>query len=190
MAAAPSSAAARERLAALGPIVQLAYVPLDFDGALQRWLALGAGPFWLWDHLQVDHLVHRGDTVKADFSVAIAYWGDIQIELIRQHDDGPTIYRDWNSDALHHVMIAAPDYESALELCEKQGFPVAMHGRGLLGSPDTRFAYCDLGRGGPAGYVEFASSPPGAGGLAERRAALKAIAETWDGVSEPLRPLF
>jgi hypothetical protein len=113
----------------------------------------------------------------------------VQIELIRQDDRAATIYRDWNSDALHHVQIATDDYEGALALCEENGFPMVMHGRGLLGSPDLRFAYCDLGSGGPAGYVEFAYRPPGASGARDRTTLMQEAARNWRG-EDPLRPLF
>jgi hypothetical protein len=59
-------------LAALGPIIQLAYVPTDFDAALEYWTRrMGVGPFFLWEHIQVDRLVHRGEEVSTDFSVAL-----------------------------------------------------------------------------------------------------------------------
>ncbi len=178
------------KLAAHGPIMQLAYVPRDFDATLDFWIRrMGVGPFFTWDHIEVDQLTYRGRPSKLDFSVALSYWGDIQIELIRQHDDAPSIYRDWNSDLLHHVQVAVPDYDAAMAACEAAGFPLAMEGRGLLGSPGLRFAYCDLGPGAPAGFVEFAHRPDGAAGSLERLASMKDIVSGWDG-SDPVRPLF
>jgi methylmalonyl-CoA/ethylmalonyl-CoA epimerase len=177
-------------LARLGPIAQLAYVPRDFDAALQTWITqYGVGPFHLWEHIAVDRMWTDGRPASPDFSVALAYWGDVQIELIRQHNDAPSIYRDWNSDALHHILIAAEDYDAALKACETAGFPVAMAGEGLLGSPDFRFCYCALGANGPAGYVEFAARPAGGGAFAERTIAMKAASVDWDG-RDPIRAMF
>jgi hypothetical protein len=103
------------KLAALGPIMQIAYVPTDFDAAIDYWTqVLGVGPFFLWEHVAVDHLQYRGARSTPDFSVALSYWGDLQIELIRQDNDARSIYRDWNSNALHHVQIVAPDYDKAV----------------------------------------------------------------------------
>jgi methylmalonyl-CoA/ethylmalonyl-CoA epimerase len=186
----PGNLALSPRLAALGPIMQLAFVPTDFHSAIDYWTkVIGVGPFFLWEHIAVDELKYWGELVSVDFSVAIAQWGDVQIELIRQDDAGPSIYRDWNSDALHHIQLAVDDYDEALAACERAGFPVAMAGQGLVGSKDLRFAYCDLGRFGPAGFIEFAYRPPGGGGALERMNRMKEAALNWDG-SDPVRPLF
>lgn len=178
------------KLAKLGPIMQIAYVPTDFDGAIAYWTrTLGVGPFFLWNHIEVDHLEYRGAPSKLDFSVALSYWGDVQVELIRQDCDSPSIYRDWNSNALHHVQIAVPDYDEAVAACAAEGFAMAMEGRGLLGNPTFQFAYCDLGAFGPAGFIEFARRPQGDNALAERMDGMMAAIRDWDG-SDPVRPLF
>jgi methylmalonyl-CoA/ethylmalonyl-CoA epimerase len=186
----PVAPALPGKLAVLGPIMQLAFVPTDFAGAIRYWTeTLGVGPFFLWEHIQVDELRYRGDVVSPDFSVALAQWGDIQIELIRQDNAAPSIYRDWRSNALHHIQLAVDDYDAAVATCEAAGFGLAMEGRGLLGSKDLRFAYCDLGAFGPAGFVEFAARPQGSAAALERMERMKAAARDWDG-SDPVRPLF
>ena len=188
----PAALALPRKLAVLGPIMQLAFVPTDFDACIAYWTQeIGLGPFFLWEHIQVDELTYRGEVVSLDFSVAIAQWGDIQIEIIRQDNDAPSIYRDWNSNALHHIQLAVTDYDEAVSACAKAGFGVAMEGRGLLGSTDLRFAYCDLGAFGPAGFIEFAHRPPNPAGEAafERMNRMKAASLNWDG-TDPLRPLF
>jgi methylmalonyl-CoA/ethylmalonyl-CoA epimerase len=190
MTGAPAQMAPPNRLAALGPVMQLAFVPRDFNAAIAYWTTtMGVGPFFLWEHIQVDRLTYRGETVNVDFSVALAQWGDVQIELIRQDNDAPSIYRDWNSNALHHIQLAVDDYDAALAACEAAGFGLAMDGRGLLGSSDLRFAYCDLGAYGPAGFIEFAYRPPDSAGAFERMNTMKIAALEWDG-SDPVRPLF
>lgn len=178
------------KLSGLGPIMQLAFVPTDFQAAINYWTReMGVGPFFLWEHIAVDELRYRGDLVSLDFSVALAQWGDVQIELIRQDNDAPSIHRDWNSNALHHIQLAVDDYDAAVAACQAAGFGVAMEGLGLLGAKDLRFAYCDLGGFGPAGFVEFAYRPPGASAALERMNRMKAVARDWDG-SDPVRPLF
>lgn len=178
------------KLASLGPIMQIAYVPTDFDAAVAYWTGtLGVGPFFLWEHIAVDHLEYRGAPSKPDFSVALSYWGDVQIELIRQDGDAPSIYRDWNSDALHHVQVAVTDYDAAVTACERAGFAMAMEGRGLLGNPAFQFAYCDLGTFGPAGFIEFARRPVGDNTLAERMERMQREVRAWDG-SNPVRAMF
>jgi hypothetical protein len=178
------------KLARLGPMMQIAYVPTDFDAAITYWTrTLGVGPFFMWEHIQVDRLEYRGAPSTPDFSVALSYWGDMQIELIRQDNDAPSIYRDWNSNALHHVQIVAPDYDEAVAACEREGFAMAMEGKGLLGDPAFQFAYCDLGTYGPAGFIEFARRPVGDHALAERMKAMQDAVRAWDG-TEAVRGLF
>ena len=178
------------KLAKLGPIMQLAYVPDDFDAAIAYWTGtLGVGPFFLWEHIEVDHLEYRGAPSRPDFSVALSYWGDVQIELIRQDCRSPSIYRDWNSNALHHVQIIAPDYDEAVAACRLEGFAMAMEGRGLLGNPSFQFAYCDLGTYGPAGFIEFARRPEGDNTLAERMETMQRAVRDWDGTA-PVRGMF
>ena len=103
-------------IAGLGQIMQLAYVPADFDGALAHWLKMGAGPFFALDHVVLEDLRYRGQPADIDFSMLLGYWGDLQIELIRQHNDAPSIYtawRDQNLEGLHHVCLLVEDMEVA-----------------------------------------------------------------------------
>ena len=92
---------------------QLAYVPADFDAALKFWIeTVGAGPFWALDHVKLDDLTYEGAPADVDFSMAIGYWGELQIELIRQHNDAPSIYKAWRDEGregLHHVCILVDD---------------------------------------------------------------------------------
>ena len=121
--------------------------------------------------------------------MALSYWGDIQIELIKQDCDTPSIYRGWNSNALHHVQIAVTDYDEAVAGCEREGFAMTMEGKGLLGNPAFQFAYCDLGTYGPAGFIEFARRPEGDNSLVERMARMQLAVREWDG-TKAVRGLF
>ena len=178
------------KLAALGTVMQLAFVPRDFDAAMAYWTGtMGVGPFFLWKHVAVDTLIYRGQSVRPDFSIALAQWGDVQIELIRQDNDAPSVYRDWNSNALHHIQLTVESYDEAVAACERAGFSLAMEGRGLLGSPELRFGYCDLGEYGPARYIEFAHHPDGGSGSRASVNRMKAAAKDWDG-TDPVRALF
>ena len=47
-----------------------------------------------------------------DFSVAIGYWGDTQIELIQQHNDAPSIYREFLQKGyrgMQHMCVVTHD---------------------------------------------------------------------------------
>jgi len=74
----------------LGTIMQMAYVPEDMDGALRYWTeTMGVGPFFKIANIQVDAARYKGEPASIDFSVYIAYWGDMQIELIEQYNVPP-----------------------------------------------------------------------------------------------------
>ncbi|MGZ6007918.1 MAG: VOC family protein, partial [Rhizomicrobium sp.] len=86
-------------LTSLGEVMQLAYVPADFDAALRFWIeTMGAGPFFALDHVKLEDVKYKGAPADIDFSMVIGYWGDVQIELIRQHNGAPSIYKTWRDE--------------------------------------------------------------------------------------------
>jgi len=116
-------------LAALGEIMQMAYVPDDFDAAVEHWTKrMGVGPFFLLEDIHLDGMTYKGAPTEARFDLALAYWGEIQIELIRPRDDHPSIYTGEYADVgagsfggLHHVCILVDDIADAYAACERQG---------------------------------------------------------------------
>ncbi len=175
----------RSGIAGLGGIMQLAYVPADFDGALNHWIeVVGAGPFFALDHVKLDNLKHYGQLTDIDFSMVIGYWGELQIELIRQHNDAPSIYKDWRDagrEGLHHVCILVGDMAEARRVCTEVGAVVAQEGDVVGGGS---VIYVDAG-GGPGTMVEILKLGPGGPGFF---AMMREAHRTWDG-SEPVRRL-
>src|SRR5438067_1870127 len=100
-------------IATLGSPMQMAYVPADFDAALSFWTkTIGAGPFFSIEQVKLDHVRYRGEPAAIDFSITLGYWGAMQIELIRQHNDTPSIFKAWrdqNRGGLQHVCILVGD---------------------------------------------------------------------------------
>jgi methylmalonyl-CoA/ethylmalonyl-CoA epimerase len=170
-------------VAGLGEIMQLAYVPADFDAALKFWTeVMGAGPFFAIDHVRLAEVKYRGAPSDPDFSMALGYWGDMQIELIRQHNDAPSIYKTWREagrEGLHHVCILVDDIAPARAACAAAGATVAQEG---LVSGGGEVIYVDTG-GGPGTMVEILKPAPG---TREFFAMMREAARDWDG-SEPLR---
>ncbi len=175
----------RGAIAELGQVMQLAYVPADFDAALDHWTrVMGAGPFFALDHVQLEDLRYQGAPATIDFSMALGYWGDMQIELIRQHNDAPSIYKAWRDEGregLHHVCILIEDMAHARHVCAAAGATVAQEGR-LAGGGEV--IYVDTG-GGPGTMVEILEPGPGTHGFF---AMMREAARDWDG-AEPLRRL-
>ncbi|WP_299195540.1 VOC family protein [uncultured Erythrobacter sp.] len=171
-------------IAQLGELMQLAFVPDDFDAAVTHWTqVMGVGPFFLMESIHLDGMKYRGEPTDAVFDLALAYWGDIQIELIRPRDDHPSIYRGEYADVgggLHHVCILVDDIEEAYRVCGEQGAEVVIEGS--LGK--TKVIYVDPGEG-PGSLVEILQQDPDGPDLF---GMIKAAGEGWDG-SDPLRKL-
>ena len=171
-------------IAGLGEVMQLAFVPKDFDAAVKHWTeVMGVGPFFLMEGIHLEGMKYRGEPTEAVFDLALAYWGDIQIELIRPRDDQPSIFSGEYADVgggLHHVCILGDDIEEAYRVCGEQGAEIVIEG--ALG--DSKVIYVDPGRG-PGSLVEILQQGEGGPGLF---AMIKQAGDGWDG-SEPLRTL-
>lgn len=48
-------------LARLGPVMQLAWLPQDFDAAIQHWTqVMGVGPFFLMENIALEDMRYLG----------------------------------------------------------------------------------------------------------------------------------
>jgi hypothetical protein len=121
----------------------MGYVVPDLEAAMAQWAqVLGAGPFTRLPHVAVENGRYRGAPTEVDISVATAELGVIQLELIEQHDDVPSCYRDLferGNGGLHHVAVRTTAYDDELARYERLGCARAFEGsyRG------TRFVYVD-----------------------------------------------
>lgn len=108
-----------------GEVRQLAFVPADFDAALKFWTeTMGVGPFFHLEHIHLENVVYRGQPIAYDSTVAIGFWGDIEIELLRQHNVGPSMISEWldaGREGLHHIRVEVDDLESAGKAFEDMG---------------------------------------------------------------------
>ena len=158
-------------------IIQFAWVVPNLEEAARRWHAtLGVGPFLINRNLALIEPRHRGRPSATRFSTAVAQSGEFQVELIEQHDDGPSVYRDTvapGATGLHHVAIIAGDFDAALGHYTAQGFEVGADGR----FGDMRYAYVDTS---PAlGHmVEIVEDKPA---IRAFFSAVRKSAEKWDG---------
>lgn len=169
---------------ALGDIVQLAYLPTDFDATLRYWTeTVGVGPFFLMENVRLGAMRYRGAPTDALFSIAIGYWGDVQIELIRPENDAPSIYNGAYGvkDRLHHVCIFVDSIADARRACSETGAEILVEG--TVGDSGA-VIYVDAG-GGPGNVIELLEPMKGSEGLF---AMMRDAARDWDG-SEPLRIL-
>jgi methylmalonyl-CoA/ethylmalonyl-CoA epimerase len=172
-------------IASLGRVMQIAFVPGDFDAALQHWTkTMGVGPFFSLEHISLPNCRYEGQPADIDFSIAIAYWGDLQVELVRQHNDAPSIYKRWRDEGregLHHVCIVVDDMARARAVCAAAGARVAQEGE-VAGGGEV--IYVDAG-GGSGGLIELIRLPQA---TLDGFAAMREACRNWDG-EDPLRPI-
>ena len=111
------------------PLFQHAYVVNDLERSANGWSELlGAGPFSIRAHHRALRFEYRGTPQEADVSYAFGYLGDTMIQLIQQHDDTPSIYREMyapGEEGFHHVATLVHDFPAARQYFLDQGFEVA-----------------------------------------------------------------
>lgn len=128
-----------------GAIRQNAYLVDDLDQAMARWVRLGVGPFFAMRSQVQAGSEYRGQPTAPVVSLAFANSGPLQIELIVQEDEAPSIYKEFTDAGgrgFHHVAFWAEDFDGALGSANDAGWPV-VH-RGNAGGM-ANFAYLDAG---------------------------------------------
>jgi catechol 2,3-dioxygenase-like lactoylglutathione lyase family enzyme len=163
-------------------IVQVAYIVNDLQDAAARWTkSFGIGPFYVLERPEVRNPLYRGKPGPVSFSTAIAQAGEIHIELLEQHCDSPSCYRDLipkGKEGFHHVAVLVDDYATEIARYEELGCPIA--GSGEVGP--LKFAYIDTSAV-MHGMVEILENRSF---IRKYFAAIRNVAETWDG-SRPIR---
>jgi len=97
------------RVAGLGPVVQVAYIVNDLHDAIRQWTSkLGVGPFFALEHVKYPEHEVDGVSGPLELSLGFAFSGELQIELMQQHGDYPSVvtaYPPSPVNGLHHVGI-------------------------------------------------------------------------------------
>lgn len=167
-----------------GPVRQNGYVVRDIEKALRHWTTvLGVGPFFYFERAPITEFSYRGVTSPLEVSIALGNSGDLQIELIQQRNDAPSMYRDFlaaGREGLQHVAYWTNDFEADLARCLDAGFVVGQ--AGVAGGANGRFVYFDT-EAHPGTVVELSDSSGAKGAFFKHIAD---VAKTWDG-SDPVR---
>jgi hypothetical protein len=161
-----------------GEIAQIGYVVRDIRAAMDHWIRNGVGPWFYVGEVKTDFFRYRGIDSPLRMSVALANSGDVQIELIQQRNDAPSMYRDFleaGREGAQHVAYWTRDYQALYDRALELGYSVAQEGS--IGGPLGRFAYFDR-EGVPGTVVEISdvSGPKG-----EFFAFIRQAARGWDG---------
>lgn len=155
-----------------GPITQLGYLTDDLDAAATAWTKLGVGPFTKMSGVSMPATMD-GETVDIKIDLALAYQGDVQIELIQPLCDSASPYREnkradiWGS---HHSQFTVEDLDAAIKHCEAADMEIACE----ITSAGARYIYMR----GEAGWIELTTPNPG---LAMFFDMIKKSSEDWDG---------
>ena len=167
-----------------GPVMQNGFVVPDLDTALEHWTqVMHVGPFFRFERIDFAQVWYRGQPASdIDLSVAIAYWGDMQIELIRQRNAVPSIYTEFEGrglTGLQHMGVITESVERDLIRLATQGVTPIQHGSTATG---MRFAYLSTDHH-PGAMIELIESSPR---MLAFFGTMRAAARDWDG-SDPVR---
>jgi Glyoxalase/Bleomycin resistance protein/Dioxygenase superfamily len=150
----------------VGTTTQVALVSDDLYGAIDNLVALGVGPWMIYD-VGPDNstdLHYRGEPEGFSMRLAFTSVGSMTWEVI-EPVGGRSIYRDFLEEGhkgLHHIAIScddAPYEESAAEL-RRRGYEELMGGRTFEGT--VRMGYWHNGRD-DCPWVEVFVLPPAFG---------------------------
>ena len=170
--------------ALFGKVCQNGYVVRDIESAMTFWTEkLRVGPFFYVPKVGIDWFKYRGKDSPLEMSVALANSGDLQIELIQQRNDAPSMYLDFLArygEGLQHMSYWSTDYQALYDRAIAAGCVVGHEGQ--IGGPKGRFAYFDTS--GHAGTVIEISDISGSKGRFFER--VKTAAVNWDG-ADPVR---
>jgi hypothetical protein len=159
------------------PVFQHAWLVNDLDASIRGWYELtGAGPWVAARHHRTDRFLYRGEAIEADVSYAFAYCGATMIQLIQQHDDTPSIYREMyaaGQEGFHHIAMLVSDFDGEKRWFTDRGFEVACE----LYADNVDAAYIDT-RSTIGCFTEIHHDPPH---IVKAFAAWKRRHETWDG---------
>jgi hypothetical protein len=167
-----------------GPVRQMAYIVRDIERAMDFWIkVVGVGPFFLLENHLSAGAQYRGKPTDMRISLAFAQSGPIQIELIQQLNDAPSLFRDFldsGRDGLQHLAFWTQTFDADMARYRHAGYSVVQTA-GLNG-PNNRNAF--IVRQDDDELVIEISEISGSKGEFFRRIA--DAANGWDG-SDPVR---
>ncbi len=166
-----------------GELRQIGIVIRDIEAAMRHWIEVcGVGPWYYIDKLPVTAFrYHDQEFDDIHLSVALANSGEVQLELIQQRCETPSMYQDFlgaGHEGMQHWSSWPVDYDDRLERALANGYSVGQAGD----TPRGRFVYLRQ-EGHPGTVIEMAHMTD-----TRRRIfdAVRAAAIDWDG-GDPIR---
>lgn len=167
----------------LGGIIQYAYTVADISASMRAYTAeFGVGPWFFRGPFSPQQARYRGNPTAMTITLARAFVGETMIELIQQHDQAPSVYREFIDRAghgFHHWAIGTADLAADLARFAARGWPVAFE--------DV------VPSGARVVYLDATPELPGMVEIVEMNEAMQAMYDSfyrasvdWDG-SDPIR---
>ncbi len=165
-----------------GPLNQNSFIVRNLDESIRHWTAtLSVGPFFRFPPLVFAAGELHGVPHIPVFKAAIAYSGDLMIELIEP--EGPSIFREFldaGGKGVHHNCVLTEDFEAADADFIRRG------GKRLQAQRDSA--------GSKMSYIEMPGPTPVIIEVAQLRpeplalfAALREAGRNWDGKTAEIR---
>ena len=167
----------------VGGVIPVAFVVENIERAMRDFTErLKVGPWFVSGPFVPAKGVYRGATTDMRLTLAVGFAGHMMFEVIEQHDDKPSVYREMTETrgyGFHHWAIPSHDLDRDLADYAARGYEVA---------------FSDISpRGARIAYVDTTRDLPGMVELIEMSERLEAIytrmylaSVGWDG-SDPVR---
>lgn len=167
----------------VGGIVQVAYIVEDIRRAMTDFAArLKVGPWFVTGPFTPKAALYRGRPTDISLTLAVGFSGHMSFELIEQHNDVPSVYRETverRGYGFHHWGVPVADLDAEVERYRALGYEIAFSDRAPRG---YRIAYMDTTRDLP-GMIELMECT---GLLEERYTEMHLASVGWDG-TDPVR---
>lgn len=167
-------------MSARNRIYQMAFIVDDLDAAMMRWTSMtGAGPWFVIPHFAFIDPVLRGKQAAPDISIALAYSGEVMIELIRCESAAPSVFTETPpaKGGLHHVAQLTDDFDASIATFAKHGAPAVFTARF---TPETRAAFVDT-RSAIGCWTEVIEATPPLIGMQQ---FMRAQTDDWDAKTD------
>lgn len=165
-----------------GSLSQVGLMSRDVDKSMQYFVdAWGMGPWFVLRNIKMS-MLYKGEPTELDVSIAMANCGDLQFEIVQQHNDAPSLYLDSlaHTQSLHvqHVAVWTPDVRGLESKAASLGWEAVFEtrsgpGRSVFITHPSEPMVC----------IELSDSDPFKDQV---RAAIKDTAASWDG-ADPIR---
>lgn len=168
-------------------VIQLAYTVADIEAGMCRYSdLLRIGPWFLVGPFVPAKGVYRGAVTRMSISIAVAFAGEVMIELIEQHDDEPSVYRETlaarGAHGFHHWAIGARDFDGTVASYKARGYPEVFSDVSPRG---VRIVYLDSTAELP-GMLEIIEMTAG---VEQQYHMMYRAAKEWDGSSHVVHRL-